>query len=387
MAELFNFSIPSGFTSTTIGSGQSLVEHATANINNEPGTRITINNTNPVYGELMLGTAIDPATISDVGLAFHCGNLLSLPMGAADSFGLVRGLTGTGGTRILFNLEEVSGNRRLTCGVSDDAPTILNMTPYVVTAEIDWLYLLIHRADSVSANNGWFELYADGVKIGEVLNIDLYNEFAYKTFRWGGINNLDADTLGILDWGPFIGRNDNTVIESPAISVPDAPAIVASAYSPEAITVVVTPGGDGGSVRTDRHFEYRETLVGGGWTRVSDGTGTTLTKYLRTLMPNTQYDVRVIDENAIGESASSNVATPTTPEQADPEALALLAFGQGMLVPPFFGDGEWSQEDVQQVLVLPRDPLLKDQLVEEDLSSVFIPFARVETLAGDRIRG
>ena len=142
-------------------------------------------------------------------------------------------------------------------------------------------------------------------------------------------------------------------------TVPDAPSITAAGHAPESIRVLVTPGAsDGGSPRTNRHFEFRPTLVGGAWTRESDGTGTTVSYLIRNLIPNTQYDTRVIDQNAIGESAPSTVAVATTPEMADPEALAFIDFANPwpVVTPPLFGGGTVTQADIQHVLRLPIIP-------------------------------
>ena len=144
-------------------------------------------------------------------------------------------------------------------------------------------------------------------------------------------------------------------------TVPDAPTITASGHAPESIRVLVTPGAsDGGSPRTNRHFEFRQTLVGGAWTRESDGTGTTVSYLIRNLTPNTQYDVRVIDQNAIGESVPSTIAVATTPEMADPEALAFIDFANPfpVVTPPLFGGGIVTQADIQHVLRLPTVPLV-----------------------------
>ena len=149
------------------------------------------------------------------------------------------------------------------------------------------------------------------------------------------------------------------VKQAVAATVPDAPSITASGHAPESIRVLVTPGAsDGGSPRTNRHFEFRPTLVGGAWTRESDGTGTTVSYLIRNLTPNTQYDTRVIDQNAIGESLPSTVAVATTPETADPEALALIDFANPwpVVTPPLFGGGTVTQADIQHVLRLPIIP-------------------------------
>lgn len=172
---------------------------------------------------------------------------------------------------------------------------------------------------------------------------------------------VNTGSVGVRAHPPMVYGSSRRRVWTVPATVPEAPTISLSAYSPEVLLATVTTVNDGYSPITFAHIEYRETLVGGSWTANSMA-GSPFVFLVSGLTPNTAYDVRAKQENAIGEGPYSAISVITMPEPADQEALAIMGWDEWEPTPPLHAGGTWTQEDIQQVLGLPTDPLVFREL-------------------------
>lgn len=249
-------------------------------------------------------------------------------------------------------------------GVAPSAPNILGLGCTVgTTKQQPWDGGIAEVAvwNVLLTTDDWAQL-ADGISPDQVKRANLVfyraliRDLNYPYAPGGNLTNTGS--VGVIPHPPMSYESLRRRVFAVPATIPGAPSLAASAYAPHYLRVTLTHGDNGGSPILYTHIEYRETLVGGAYTGSTTIAGAPTTHMLSGLSAATQYDIRARVENALGVGPYSSVVTQATPDVANAEALALIAFGHDVMIPPFFGDGSWSQEDAQQVLGIPIDPVL-----------------------------
>lgn len=148
-----------------------------------------------------------------------------------------------------------------------------------------------------------------------------------------------------------------------AATAPGAPTGVgATAETPTTNLLTWTaPVSDGGSPITGYKIE-RESPTGGGFATIVGSTGSTTTEYRDAgLTAATQYNYKISAINDIGTSAASSASAVTTVNVASNDSLSQMGFRlRGLArVPPVAEGAVLDQADRQQLLALPRNPLVQ----------------------------
>ena len=319
MAELFNVTFPTDLSevSTVIGSGNTIAWESGTGLDGANAAKITLaGNTNVTY---IYKTFTQYAATGQryLGVAFHAPTLLSMTMGASDSYWLLTGRAGAGNTIRLGMVHRVdTGVRYLRTYVRDDNAVDQYGTNTSIASLPDWIYILWTSATSASANDGTIKLYFDEVLKDTRSGLDMFTEFIPDRVELGAIYSLGVGTSGSLTLGPWIARDDATEITTPvSATAPGAPTglTVSHVGGTQLALSWTAPASDGGSAITGYKIE-RETPTGNGFSTLVADTGDTSTTYTNTsLSLNTQYNYRVSAINAIGTSSASSSAAQTTP--------------------------------------------------------------------------
>ena len=139
--------------------------------------------------------------------------------------------------------------------------------------------------------------------------------------------NLPATTGGCSPAGAICTPDDRPLsapatatIEGPTAEAPDAPSVPTLTAGETWLEASWTAPADNGAAITGYDVHYRET--GGNWQDASHG-GTTTTKRIESLTPDTAYEVRVRASNAEGAGDWSPAASARTdPSAEEPDAPA-----------------------------------------------------------------
>lgn len=219
MAELFNITMPSDlseWSSTSVGSGQSLVWGATVGLDSGPGMRLTLANTNATYAE-KTHTALSAGSHTYYGFALYVGGLGSLSIANAATIRLAT-WNATTATKGKLEFKNNAGTAQIAAFLLNDAGSFVG-TSYFDLGATQWVYVLITRSTDGATADGTAALYYDEVLKGTSSGAIHYNNFNADRLRVGA-QVISATPTGTIDYGPVIARNDNTAITTPVTSSP-----------------------------------------------------------------------------------------------------------------------------------------------------------------------